>query len=112
MTRTYFVYILTNKQQSVLYIGVTNDIERRFHEHCSKFIPGFSETYNLNRLVHIEQTADVWSALEREKQLKRWSRIKKEWLVSMENPQWNNLGEQFQYEDVSASPRQTSLRST
>ena len=105
MDHEYFVYILTNKQRSVLYIGMTNNIERRFYEHQTKSVPGFTEEYNLNCLILLEQTADVWSALEREKQLKRWSRAKKEWLISQTNPRWNNLAEQFQFEDLSMGSR-------
>jgi len=102
-THCYTVYILTNKQHSVLYIGVTNDLERRLSEHRQKLTPGFSSAYQLNRLVFFEQTHDVMSALEREKQLKRWSRSKKEWLIGLSNPHWNDLSETFQFEDVSTS---------
>lgn len=95
------IYILTNKQFSVLYIGVTNDLERRLAKHRSHIAPGFTSKYNLHRLVYVETTENIVSAIEREKQLKRWSRKKKEWLIERENPHWNDLSEQFQFEDVS-----------
>jgi len=74
MTRQYYVYILTNKSNKVLYIGVTNDLERRMYEHKNKMVNGFTKKYNLAKLVYFEATADVKSAIEREKQLKNWHR--------------------------------------
>jgi putative endonuclease len=67
--KQYYVYILTNKSNRVLYIGVTNDLERRMYEHKNKMVNGFTKKYNLNKLVYFETTTDVRSALEREKQL-------------------------------------------
>ncbi|MFH1620756.1 MAG: GIY-YIG nuclease family protein [Patescibacteria group bacterium] len=93
--RSYFIYILTNRQKSVLYIGVTNNLERRLYEHRMKVIPGFSEKYQTVKLVYYEATEDVASAVAREKQLKRWSRKKKEWLIETLNPRWNDLSEEF-----------------
>ncbi len=93
MVRTYYVYILTNDIRSVLYIGMTNDIHRRLYEHRTKAVPGFSKTYNLNRLMYFETTSDVHEAIGREKQLKRWSRKKKEALILCSNPHWNDLFE-------------------
>ena len=95
MPREYFVYILTNKHHSVLYIGVTNNLERRHAQHSDKLIEGFTKKYNLNCIIYFEQTQDIWSALEREKQLKRWSRAKKEELIGRTNPRWLDLAEQF-----------------
>jgi putative endonuclease len=69
MMKQYYVYILTNKSNRVLYIGVTNDLERRMYEHKNKMVNGFTKKYNLNKLVYFETTTDVRSALEREKQL-------------------------------------------
>jgi putative endonuclease len=66
----YFVYILTNKTNKVLYIVVTNNLEKRIYEHKNKMIDGFTKKYNLTRLVYFEETSDVPSAIEREKQLK------------------------------------------
>ena len=78
----YFVYILTNKSNKVLYTGVTNNLERRMFEHKNKIINGFTKKYNLTRLVYFEETSDVGSALEREKQLKNWHR---DWKISLFN---------------------------
>lgn len=86
----YFVYILTNKTNSVMYIGVTNDLSRRIYEHKSKIIEGFTKRYNVNKLVYVEEYSDVNDALAREKQLKRWVRFKKNALVETINPNWND----------------------
>jgi putative endonuclease len=91
----YFVYILTNKSNKVLYIGVTNNIERRMYEHKNKMIDGFTKRYNLTKLVYFEETSDVKSAIEREKQLKNWHRDWKIGLINQLNPNWNDLSEGF-----------------
>jgi putative endonuclease len=70
----YFVYILTNKSNKVLHIGVANNLERRVSEHKNKMINGFTKKYNLTKLIYFEETSDVSSAIEREKQLKNWHR--------------------------------------
>ena len=72
--RQYYVYILTNKSNKVIYIGVTNDLERRVFEHKNKLVEGFTKRYNLLKLVFYEVTEDVESAISREKQLKNWHR--------------------------------------
>ena len=87
----YFVYILTNEHNRVLYIGVTNDLERRMYEHKNKMVEGFTERYNLSKLVYFEETMDVQSALEREKQLKNWRRDWKIKLIDDFNPAWKDL---------------------
>ena len=87
----YWVYIMSNKARSVLYIGVTNNLERRLYEHKNKLTEGFTKKYNLNKLVYFEETTDVKSALEREKQLKGWKREKKNILINSLNPDWNDL---------------------
>ncbi len=87
----YFVYILTNKFNEVLYVGVTNDLERRMFEHKNKIINGFTKKYNLRKLVYYEETSDIQSALEREKQLKNWHREWKINLIHAFNPGWNDL---------------------
>lgn len=87
----YDVYILANWNNSVLYIGVTNDLERRLYEHREKTVTGFTEKYNLQKLVYVETTNDVKAAIAREKQLKGWSRAKKEALIVSINPAWNDL---------------------
>ena len=87
----YFVYIITNKNNTVLYTGVTNDLIRRKYEHKNKLIKGFSQKYNLDKLVFYEITNDVNSAITREKQIKASSRIKKIKLIEDKNPDWNDL---------------------
>ena len=76
-----------------MYVGVTNDLERRVYEHKNKLIKGFTERYNVNKLVYFEETADVLSALEREKEIKKWRREKKNALVARVNPEWRDLAE-------------------
>jgi putative endonuclease len=87
----YFVYILTNKSNKVLYIGVTNNLERRMYEHKNKMIDGFTKRYNLTKLVYFEETCDVRSAIEREKKLKNWHREWKMKLIAKFNPEWKDL---------------------
>ena len=87
----YFVYMLTNWNNRVLYIGVTNDLERRLYEHRNHLVDGFTSRYNVNKLVYFEVTNDVSSALEREKQLKGWTRQRKNALVFNTNPAWVDL---------------------
>jgi putative endonuclease len=87
------VYILTNKKNGVLYVGVTNDIERRIAEHKQKIYRGFSSRYNLRKLVYFERFDDPTSAIAREKQLKGWLRVKKIRLIETDNPEWRDLSE-------------------
>ena len=87
----YYVYILTNKNNNVLYIGVTNDIVRRVSEHKAKLVDGFTKKYNVDKLVYLEETDSVESAIIREKQLKKWRREKKNALVESANPTWEEL---------------------
>lgn len=91
--KQYYVYILTNRNNNVLYIGVTNNLSRRIYEHKNKLIDGFTKKYNLNKLVYYEMTEDIHSALRREKQLKNWHRQWKINLVNTVNPLWNDLSE-------------------
>lgn len=88
---TYYVYIATNHTNSVLYIGVTNDISRRMFEHKSKANEGFTDKYNVYKLVYVESTGYINDAIAREKQLKHWSRAKKNALINSINPNWNDL---------------------
>ena len=89
---TYYVYILTNSSGVAMYIGVTNDLIRRIYEHKQHLDPNsFTAKYDISKLVYYEATTDVYSALEREKQLKRWRRSKKNWLVETMNPGWEDL---------------------
>ena len=87
----YLVYILTNKSNKVLYIGVTSNLERRMFEHKNKVINGFTKKYNLAKLVYFEETSGVTSAIEREKQLKNWHRDWKIKLIDNFNPEWKDL---------------------
>ena len=75
----------SNDYNTVLYIGVTNDLERRVQEHKSGLIPGFTKQYNCGKLVYYEVFSDINQAIDREKQLKKWSRAKKDWLIDMVN---------------------------
>ena len=95
MMRQYYVYILTNRKQGVLYTGVTNNLERRMYEHKNKRIPGFASKYNLKRLVYFEETIDVNAAIAREKQVKGWLRKKKVALIESQNPGWKDLSEEW-----------------
>ena len=94
----YYVYLLTNWNHRVMYVGVTNDLVRRIYEHKNKLVRGFTEKYNVNKLVYFEETEDVRSALAREKEIKKWRREKKDALVVSVNPEWKELvgrGERF-----------------
>ena len=92
----YYVYILTNKNNRVMYIGVTNDLVRRLYEHKQELVDGFTKRYHVHKLVYYEQTTDVRSAIEREKQLKGWIRARKNELVETINPDWRDLSEDWQ----------------
>ena len=93
----YYVYITTNATRT-LYIGVTNDLQRRVYEHKHGLVEGFTKRYNITWLVYHEVTSDVSAALAREKQLKRWNRSKKIALIESQNPQWKDLARDW-YED-------------
>jgi len=86
----YFVYMIASKSR-VLYIGMTNNLCHRVWEHKSDQIDGFTKTYKCHRLVFFESFDDVAKAIDREKQLKRWNRTKKRWLISLNNPTWKIL---------------------
>ncbi|MBQ2863973.1 MAG: GIY-YIG nuclease family protein [Clostridia bacterium] len=88
---TYYVYILTNQTNTTLYIGVTNNLQRRLFEHKNKLVDGFTKKYNINKLIYFESTNDVESAIAREKQLKGWTRQKKNNLIATTNPSWNEI---------------------
>ena len=87
----YYVYMMTNWNNKVLYTGVTSNLERRIYEHKNKLVKGFTAKYNVNKLVYFEYTADVTSAISREKQIKGWTRQKKNELVESLNPKWQDL---------------------
>ena len=92
MSRTYYVYIMANRS-GTLYTGVTNDLERRVHEHRRKLVSGFTKRYRVTRLVCYEETDDVGAAIAREKEIKGWRRGKKVALVESVNPGWRDLAE-------------------
>jgi putative endonuclease len=92
MTKRGFIYILTNKYNKVVYIGVTNDLKRRVYEHKTKLNPkSFTSRYNLNKLVYFEEYTNIKDAIAREKQLKAGSRQKKIDLVNSMNEEWRDL---------------------
>ena len=87
----YFVYILTNWNNKVMYTGVTNNLERRLFEHQNELVEGFTKKYHVHKLVYYESTDDIYSAITREKQIKGWTRAKKNALVDEINPDWRDL---------------------
>ena len=91
----YYVYILTNKNNRVLYIGVTNDLRRRMYEHQQGLVEGFSKRYNLKKLVYYEVTPSIEGAIQREKQLKNWHREWKISLITQHNPGWEDLSKEL-----------------
>ncbi len=93
--RQYFVYMMTNQNNRVLYTGVTNDLTRRVYEHRAKKIQGFTAKYNVDKLVFFETTSDIVAAITREKEIKGWTRAKKNALVDSLNPAWRDLSLDF-----------------
>ncbi len=83
--RSYWVYVMSNAART-LYIGVTNDLERRVYQHKQRRVPGFTATYRITYLVHCEEFPDIHETIEREKQLKGWTRAKKAALIESSNP--------------------------
>ena len=95
MDRQYFVYIMTNKHNNVLYTGITNDLKRRVYEHKEKLVGGFTKKYNITKLIYYEVFDDPENAILREKQIKAGSRQKKIDLINSMNRNWLNLYEQL-----------------
>ncbi len=93
MSMNFYVYIMTNQYNTVLYTGVTNDLIRRVHEHKNKIIKGFTAKYNINKLVYFEHFTDSYQAINREKQIKAGSRAKKIALIESVNEKWIDLSE-------------------
>ena len=91
----YYVYIMSNWNNKVLYVGVTNNLERRVYEHKNKLLKGFTEKYNVNKLVYYECFSDTYNAISREKQLKGFIRIKKENIINQVNPERKDLSLEF-----------------
>jgi putative endonuclease len=90
---TYFVYILASQRNGTLYVGVTNNLARRVHEHREKIIEGFTSQYDVTRLVWFDQTASIEEAISHEKRLKSWRRAWKIALIEKTNPTWKDLYE-------------------
>jgi putative endonuclease len=105
----YWVYILASAKNGTLYIGVTNDLERRVYEHKLGLIPGFTQKYKVERLVYFETTNDAYEALAREKQLKKWKRDWKLSLIESVNPNWEDLAK-LDYVWIPAYARMTLRR--
>ena len=91
-----YVYMLSNWNDSVLYIGVTSNLPKRLYEHKNGLVDGFTKKYNVHKLVYFEAVSYMQSALAREKQLKPWSRKKKNALVNQLNPTWRDLSDDWQ----------------
>lgn len=87
----YYVYLITNWNNKVLYTGVTNNLIRRIYEHRNKHVDGYSNTYNVFKLVYYEQTSSIITAINREKEIKKWRREKKNNLICKMNPEWKDL---------------------
>jgi putative endonuclease len=102
MSGSFFVYIMTNRSQT-LYVGVTNDLERRVYEHKHKLVAGFTSKYRIDKLVFFESTPNVRAAIEREKQIKSWRRSKKVTLIESVNPLWKDLSDWTEIPRPSAS---------
>jgi putative endonuclease len=93
--KVYCVYILTNQHNRVLYIGVTGDLKARVYQHREKLLPGFTNRYNVSKLVYYEAGYDASGAIVREKQIKAGSRRKKIDLINRRNPEWPDLYEEL-----------------
>ncbi len=93
--KRYYIYIMANRSKT-LYIGVTNNLERRVYEHKHQLVTGFTSKYQIDRLVYFEETPDVYAAIAREKHLKGWLRAKKVALIESINPGWRDLSEEWQ----------------
>lgn len=91
----YYVYLLTNWNDRVIYTDITNDLQRRLYEHKQELADGFTKRYHVHKLVYFETTSDVRAAIEREKQIKSWSRASKNALVETTNPDWKDLSEDW-----------------
>jgi len=91
ISKIYYVYIMTNKTNSVLYTGITYNLEGRVSQHKNKELPGFTSLYNINKLIYNEEFDDVYNAITREKEIKGWLRKKKIALIEKNNPDWKDL---------------------
>ncbi len=93
----YYLYILSNKKNETLYIGVTNDLERRMFEHKNKLVEGFTSKYGLDKLIYFETYQYVNDAIKREKNMKKWKRQWKINLIEEDNANWEDLSEDWTY---------------
>ena len=93
--KTYYVYILASGQNSTLYIGITSDLIERIQQHKTEVFDGFTKRYSVNKLVYFQQTNDIKSAIQREKQLKKWNRAWKLRIIEEMNPEWRDLYDDF-----------------
>lgn len=100
----YYIYILSNWNNKVIYTGVTNNLTRRVFEHKNKLIDGFTKKYNIDKLVYYEYTNDINGAIRREKEIKKWKREKKNKLVESINPEWIDLFESLEQKNLSKIP--------
>ena len=91
----YYVYMMSNWNNKVVYIGVTNNLKRRVYEHKTGIVEGFTKKYHVHKLVYFDSTTDVYSAITREKQLKGWKRERKNALIEEKNPLWEDLSEKL-----------------
>lgn len=94
MRKIFCVYMMTNKNNTVLYTGVSSNLPNRVRQHKEKALPGFTKRYNVDKLVYYEVCSDAYTAIQREKQIKSWSRKKKEELINSFNPEWKDLSEE------------------
>ena len=103
--KTYFIYLLTNNYNNVLYAGVTNDLNRRLTEHKNKLIKGFTKKYNVSKLVYFEESTSIDEASNREKQIKKWNRKRKNELVETINKEWVDLYREKLIHEIATSSR-------
>jgi putative endonuclease len=99
----YYVYILASRRNGTLYIGFTNDLQRRLYEHKHGLVEGFTKKYSVHTLVYYEDTTDVTAAIAREKQLKKWNRAWKLQLIESVNPEWKDLAADWFDSSVAAA---------
>jgi putative endonuclease len=95
MSDRYFVYVLANRRDGALYVGVTSDLSRRVGEHKGKLVPGFTRTYGIDRLVYAEEHASILEARAQERRLKRWRRAWKVALIEKLNPDWRDMSAEW-----------------
>ena len=105
----YYVYMLTNKTNRVLYTGVTNNLSRRLQEHQNELIPGFTKRYHVHKLVYFEEFSEMNDAIAREKQIKGWKREKKDALIDSVNPQRDDWGIGFLSASIPHEPAQACI---